>query len=818
MREVAPRTTRLGLASLAWPIVAVIVVQTLIAALSIYTMSAVRAYVGGESLWSKGYMEAIYQLHNFAETGDAAHFAAFEREIAVPLADRSGRIALQSTPIDLDAAKDGFLGGGNHPDDIAQQIWLFRYFQDVVYLREAIEHWTAADRMIVALADMARSIRLERALIGNPDAARIAEWQGRIDGLKAEVRPLTDAFAASLGRGSRAITWLLFAANLATATILVLLGVMRLRSLLNQRAAVVRALRAERERAQVTLSSIGQAVVSTDAEGRVNYMNRVAERLLGVSMREAGQAKLSHLFEVGNEGGPNTEQIMARLLNAEPVASTPSPRMLTRRDGAAMPVSIVGSPLLSDGRATGSVIVLNDMTREKEFIDQLSWQATHDALTSLANRRAFEAAISAKIAQLGSQPSSNAVMFIDLDQFKIVNDTCGHAAGDALLRLVAGSLRPICEPVGTLARLGGDEFGFLLGDASPAAAAGIAETIRRTVEQLDFHWNDRMFRMTASIGVVELSSAMATLEDTLRGADVACYVAKDKGRNRVHIHRTGDGELQERVGEMAWVERIHRAIAEDRFVLFFQPIMALQTGAAGQHVGILLRLSGDDGALVPPGAFIGPAERYGLMPLVDRWVVGATFRVLAAREAAKSRPLITTCAINLSGQTVADAGFADFVRRQFELHGISPRRICFEITETSAIERLDLARAFIDEMREIGCRFSLDDFGAGMSSFNYLKSLPVDYLKIDGSFVRDMLHDEFDRATVEMIHRLGKLTGKQTVAEIVEDEATLFALREIGVDFAQGYVIAAPAPFLVAAEDDEDAPRLKRRAGHPRLN
>ncbi|PXB94552.1 PAS domain S-box protein, partial [Pseudomonas aeruginosa] len=376
------------------------------------------------------------------------------------------------------------------------------------------------------------------------------------------------------------------------------------------------------------------------------------------------------------------------------------------------------------------------------------------------------------------------------------NATCGHAAGDELLRQVCTLLQQGLREGDTLARLGGDEFGILLENCPAEKAVEIADHLRKTIQDLHFTWSGQPFNCTVSVGLVHLLPGISTLEEALRSADMACYMAKEKGRNRVQVFHQDDVELSMRFGEMTWVQRIHLALEEDRFSLYAQPIVPLGEGAEeGLHVELLLRLRDEGGRLVPPLSFIPAAERYGLMTLIDRWVVENAFRTLVERAQDPRAEPIGTCAINLSGATIGDESFLQFLTELFARYRIPPQTICFEVTETVAVANLASTIRFINELKDTGCRFSLDDFCAGMSSFIYLKHLPVDYLKIDGSFVKDMLEDPIDRAMVQVINHIGHVMGKRTIAEFVETVEVMEALREIGIDYAQGLAIGAPLPF-----------------------
>jgi diguanylate cyclase (GGDEF)-like protein len=433
--------------------------------------------------------------------------------------------------------------------------------------------------------------------------------------------------------------------------------------------------------------------------------------------------------------------------------------------------------------------------RAQETIQHLAF---HDVLTGLANRHEFETRLKHAVESV-RHGGRHALLYLDLDQFKIINDTCGHTAGDELLRQLAMLLKQPIRDNDTLARLGGDEFGVLLARCSLDHAQSVAERMLQLIRDFRFTWLERTFNIGASIGLVMIGDATHTLTDLLRAADMACYAAKDKGRNRVHVYHPGDAELARRHGEMEWVGRLNEALAQDRFELHYQRIIALSPAqAAVTHQELLLRLRDADQGLILPGAFIPAAERYNLMPQLDRWVVRRALDCLAAQRA-RAGSQTGMCFINLSGATVSDDEFFRDVSALLRAHDVPPHMICFEITETAAIANLASAIDFIEQAKALGCRIALDDFGAGLSSFSYLKTIPADFLKIDGSFVADMLRDPMDNAIVEAIHRIARVAGLQTIAEFVESGAIRQRLVEIGVDYAQGYGIHPPEALAAAA-------------------
>jgi len=438
--------------------------------------------------------------------------------------------------------------------------------------------------------------------------------------------------------------------------------------------------------------------------------------------------------------------------------------------------------------------LLEEIAERKRAEKALSFQATHDALTLLVNRREFERRVTRVVDTARKQREEHVLCYLDLDQFKIINDTSGHVAGDELLKRLGRVLAQQVRTQDTLARLGGDEFGVLLEDCSMHVAERVANALRRTIEDFRFVWEKQVFSIGVSIGVVPIQGPGQTVSSILSGADAACYAAKDRGRNRIHMYHEGDVELARRHGEMRWVTRIQTALEENRFELARQPIVPLSASAREDtHYELLLRMRDEDGNIVLPDAFLPAAERYNLSVKLDRWVVREAFRLLTRNPGHLENLFL--CSINLSGVSLADEDFLIFVTTELASTGIPPSKVCFEITETAAIANLAGAMRFIEVLRRIGCRFALDDFGSGLSSFAYLKSLPVDFLKIDGVFVKDIVEDPIHRELVRAINEIGHVMGKKTVAEFVDSEAILNSLKVIGVDYAQGYAVGKPRPI-----------------------
>jgi len=540
-----------------------------------------------------------------------------------------------------------------------------------------------------------------------------------------------------------------------------------------------------------TVEQSASVVLIVDSDNRVKYVNPKFTQVTGYSSEEV-IGKSSQYLQSRETLIEHGKEMQFALTNGREWRGEVCNR---KKNGERYWAYIVISPIKdSKGKITYYLCTVEDITEAHHLNEQLSYEASHDSLTGLVNRREFEARVQSLI-DSSSRRQHHAICFMDLDQFKVINDTGGHSAGDELLRQVSQHLTKQVRSNDTLARLGGDEFGMLMECCSLENAKKVAENLQDIIKQFQFKWEDRLFKIGVSIGLVAITNEDNNLTELFRKADAACYMAKDLGRNRIHVYTSEDRGLAERHGEMEWVTRIYRALEENQLRLFAQTINPLANLADKKlHYELLIRMQDDDGSLIPPGAFLPAAERYNLIAMLDRWVINNSFCLLMENYAFLSS--IGLCSINLSGQSLTEHGFLDFIINKFDETGMHPEKICFEITETAAIANLSMASNFINTLRGIGCSFALDDFGSGLSSFGYLKNLPVDYLKIDGMFVKDMVKNPIDRAMVKSINEIGQVMGMATIAEFVEDDETIAMLDDIGVDYVQGYAFGHPISLL----------------------
>lgn len=564
---------------------------------------------------------------------------------------------------------------------------------------------------------------------------------------------------------------------------------------ITERRQMEEQLYAEKMLAQVTLASIGDGVITTDRAGRVRYLNPSAERLIGWQQSAAQGLVLEEVYRLFDEitGAPLPSGAGLRRRSDRQERTERAPGMLHRPDGTQLSVQDAVAPIRdADGEVIGTVLTFRDVTVTRQLARKLTFQANHDNLTGLANRSAFERRIESLLSECAG--GHHILCYMDLDQFKVVNDTCGHAAGDELLRQLGQLLNGRVRGSDVLARLGGDEFGILFIDCPVQKAVLIAEGIRHAVDEFRFSWEGKSFAVGASIGLVVIDEHAKTLGPLLSAADSACYAAKDGGRNRVHVYQADDQQLMVRRGEMQWTQRLRQALDGDLLRLFVQPIVRATGPDGSPRYEVLVRMQGEDGSIIPPGAFMPAAERYDLAPALDRWVVGNFLAWVGDLRHCPGASL-GHYSINLSATSLSEEGFLEFVMTAIERNRIPPNCLCFEITETAAIANLSRAMTFMEALKAVGCSFALDDFGSGLSSFGYLKTLPVNYLKIDGSFIREIDQDPIARAMVVSINNIGHEMGLQTVAEFVESAAILECLQDIGVDYVQGYHLGRPVPL-----------------------
>ncbi len=541
---------------------------------------------------------------------------------------------------------------------------------------------------------------------------------------------------------------------------------------------------------RLLLESTGEGIFGVDQKGDCTFINQAAASMLGYKQDEVLYQPIHRLIRM-----PELAQQAFNSGMQQQVPLRVKDESFRRIDGTLFPVEYSTHPMIEEGRVKGAVTVFRDVTETRSMLREMRFLASHDPLTHLYNRHAFDQRLRQAFADARDYGLTHVLFYMDLDQFKLVNDTCGHVAGDTMLRHLAHHLRQAIGAGGVLARLGGDEFGLLLERTSLEQGQQVAGQIFEAIKRFRFSWEGRSFSCGVSIGIVGIDANTESTHSALSAADTACYVAKDMGRNRMHVYRPYDEEITRQQGQMRWVHRIETAIQQENFSLMQQPILSIGSQAIGdEHVEVLLRMHDSQGGVIAPGAFIPAAERYNLMGGLDRWVIRNTFRWLA--EHPDRLEELGLCAINLSGQSLGEGALYEYILEQLREFQLPAQKISFEITETAVVSRLDQATRFISLLRRRGFRFALDDFGTGMSSFAYLKSLPVDFLKIDGSFVKNMLNDPVDRAMVESINRIGHLMGLKTIAEYVESDQVLEQLIDMGVDYAQGFGIMKPTPLV----------------------
>lgn len=556
-------------------------------------------------------------------------------------------------------------------------------------------------------------------------------------------------------------------------------------------------LSAEHEKALITLESIGDAVITTDANAKIEYLNPVAEQLTGWKSDAVAGKGLLEVFNIINEitRKPATDPV-SLCLKENRIVGLSNHTALINRDGREYIIEDSAAPIHNRrGKIIGAVMIFRDVTEDRLLQRQLRYLAQHDTLTTLNNRHHFEQELE-KAVQLAHRGNINfALLYLDLDQFKVINDTAGHSVGDELLREVAEIFTKRVRTSDVLARLGGDEFGILLSDADTESARDVATALLNEMQEYTFEGQGKRYDISTSIGIAIINKETASSAEALRLADIACYLAKREGRNRYHVYVGDDSQEISAIGELRLATGIKQALSEKRFVLYYQAIKSIQEEESTQHFEVLLRLNGENGAIISPAIFIPTAERFNLMAKIDKWVVAEAISMLAKIQNSGHDVAFS---INLSGTSLGDEGLQDCIKSNMAQYALTEGSLIFEVTETAAVSvaTLEQTTEFMQHLRSRGCKFSLDDFGTGFSSFAYLKYLPVDYVKIDATFVRDILKDPVDQAMVRSINQISHSLGKKTVAEFVESKEILEQIRLIGVDYAQGYYLGKPSESL----------------------
>jgi len=762
----------------------------LLTAMVVQANAGATGYIIGESHWSKAQQDAVASLYRYAHKGHPADLARARRALRVPLGDREARLALEREPADVDAARRGFIEGHNAPEDVDRLIWMYRHFAGAPYFRDSVRIWREAEPDIERLDALAGQMQAAWAN-GSPSTVVIEEFQGQLLRIDRRLRPMELAFSQSLRRGAQAMRWLLLGVAGSMFLIVAICAV----TLMNW------AMRRVRESEGVFGAAFHQAnvgMLKMRPDGLLVEVNDAACRIFGRARESLLGRRFHGLLH------PEDRALLRagrRRIAWQELGSRMQNRF-RRGDRSTLWGRWTATTVrMGDGDAR-VFVVIEDVSEAQALATEIEYQASHDDLTGLINRREIERRLQAALDSARSTGARHSLCFIDLDQFKLVNDTCGHAAGDVLLRQLASNIASHLRSTDWLGRLGGDEFAILLCDTPLAGAERAAQKINEAVAAGGFTWGERLFCPTCSIGVVEVTADAPDIGWLLRAADTACYLAKEAGRNRIRVYQESDAALIRRVDEMEWVGEIRRAIADERLLLYAQRIAPLN-GDPTLHYEILVRLVDVQGRIYQPGSFLAAAERYDQATAIDRLVVAMALEQLGNHPRHVAQ--LGLCHINLSAQSVANPEFRSYLATMLDRSNVPADKLCFEITETAAIGNLTEARIFIEAMRQRGACIALDDFGSGLSSFAYLKDLSVDILKIDGMFVRDMVEDRVDDALVNSISSVGRALSKPTIAEWAESEEVLARLREVGVDYAQGYAIHRPCPLAELIRESEAA-------------
>lgn len=745
------------------------------------------AYIIGESHWSKAQQRAVHSLYRYASHGNPADLAEARSALQVPLGDRAARLALEQEPVDLAAARAGFLQGGNAPGNLDRMIRMYRALSNAPYFRDSVRLWREAEVEILHLVRLADALEAQQAA-RSLNAPQVRAYQRELTAIDARLRPREIAFSRSLAEGADFMRHVLLALSA-----LAFLGLSAYA--LHVMRKTLRRVRETESEFRMAFHQSAVGMLKLDRDGRLTQANEALAQILGRPLQELRALRLHDVLHdddmrLDAQGGIDWERLLA-----------PGERRLVRLDGATRWVRWTASRVAHAKGDDRLFVLVEDVSDAHELACEIAHQASHDELTGLINRREIARRLAGALGQARGCAGRHTLCYIDLDQFKLVNDTCGHEAGDRFLCHFAGCVAAQLRRDDWLGRLGGDEFAILLHDTTLEEAEAAMARIHASLADASFHCDGRVFGLNCSIGVAEINDAAVDVDWLLRAADAACYMAKEEGRNRIRCYRDSDPSLARRRHELEWVAHTQLAIAEDRLLLYAQRIVALD-GSDRLQYEVLVRLRDTAGHVHAPGVFLPAMERYGQGMSVDRAVMDSLCKYFARHPADLLR--LDLCHVNVSAQSIADPAFLDHVNLLLDQHPGVAQRLCFEITETAVIANLDDACRFIGTMRARGCRIALDDFGSGLSSFGYLKRLAVDILKIDGAFIRDLAKGESDLALVRSMSQMGQALGKVTIAEWVECEGVMAQLRELGIGYVQGYAVHVPCPL---AELGADAPR-----------
>jgi len=755
-------------------------VAMLVAAVVFDFLGAGRAYVAGESQWSKAHHAAIFKLDRFAETGEPQWLREAREHLSVPLADRLARLELTKENPDYARASELFEQARNHRKDVPSMVRLFRYFRHWRHFSRAVELWTEADVWIVRLDALADELELLRTS-AEPDLDRIMSIRSELALISRTLNEKALAFSHAVNQGARWLTRLVLWLTIGAIALLVLL-------LIGLFTWAMRGVRSSQRRFWNTFEQAPVGMALTDSDGIIRDVNESLCRFLGREPEELHGYELAHFCDSRDRGElrralAEREVVRHAMLNLESRYFRPNDTPVWGK------LSIASLDEVETGNGL-FVAVIEDISESRTLSQELAYQAAHDQLTGLANRREFERKLNHLVH--GSDCSGrHALGMIDLDQFKVINHTFGHLAGDALLVRLARRMAQCLRDGDLLARLDGDEFGIILRDCGIETATQVANRLRDAVGAFRFSWEERPINVSASIGIVEINGGSRDTTRLMQRVDLACHDAKDQGRNQVSVHTDSKPSSIKRRQQLSWVNQLNDAIVSDH--LRFHAQLIAPSSGDDWRCELLLRLEDTTGHLHTAHTFMEAAERYHAARSIDKWVVSNALEKINILKSRHER--ISAWHINLSGQSIDCNIVLPELLGQIKENGIDPGLLCFEITESTAIHSFEEARRFFTALREIGCQIALDDFGKGLSTFDYLKQLPVDLVKIDGSFIRELAHSELDTAMVRSIQEVAHIANKRTIAESVESIELVKRLKLLGIDYLQGHTIHNPEPL-----------------------